>query len=382
MKKPLFFDYNATTPVLPEVLEAMQLYLTEEFGNPISASHAYGWAAAEALEKAREQVAQLLHCDSDEILFTSGATESNNLALLGYIKNFTNEKPHIITTSVEHKAVLHVCSMAEKFFDAEVTPVAVDSHGQVQPEDIEKHIKPNTKLISVMLANNEVGTINPIKEIGRVARDHNIVFHTDAAQGAGKIPIDVKEMNIDLLSLSGHKIYAPKGVGALYVRKSDPAVSLHKIMGGGTQEKGLRPGTHNVSGIVGLGVACEQAEAKREKETQRLSDLRDKMINEILSKAPGTRLNGHPSQRLCNNMNFSFEGIDPSTFALELGEFALSAGSACNSSSSLPSHVLKAIGHSDRLALSTLRFGIGLFTTEEDIHFVCKKVIEMAKKYT
>ena len=378
-KRPIYLDSNATTPMDPRVVQAMEPYWTEKFGNASSSNHSYGWEASAAVDLARQQVAQSLGCKAREVYFTSGATESNNMALLGVAYHFicprNNQKtiPHIITTSVEHKCVLEVCSYLEGW-NVEVTYLPVDSYGQCQVKTIESAIKENTQLISVIFANNEVGTINPIKEIGALAKSKRILFHTDAAQAVGKMNIDVNELNIDLLSLSGHKIYGPKGVGALYVRSQNPEVNLVPIQYGGSQEQGLRPGTINVPGVVGLGKALEIAIEDLTHETQRITQLRNQLMEQTKALLPNVQLNGHPTQRLCNNLSLTFSGFSPDALVSQLSGVAFSSSSACSSEQTSPSYVLKAIGLSDKMARATLRFGLSRFTTEEQIIEVLHKL--------
>lgn len=385
-KKPIYFDYNATTPLHPSAFEAMRPYFTEEFGNPASLSHSYGWSAKMAVEKAREQIALALHCQPKEIYFTSGATESNNLAILGLVTKQGNQggqedsAPHFVTSRAEHKSVLEVCRAAQMRFGAEVTLIDTDRFGQVSLKSIQRAVKPNTRLISVMMANNEIGSLNPIAEIGHWAKSQNILFHSDCAQSFGKLPIHVEDMAIDLLSLSGHKIYGPKGVGVLFVRSENPTVELLPLLSGGTQEHGIRPGTLNVPGIVGLGAATELALSDMDAESERLKELQRHLISGVLSQLPEASLNGHPTERLATNVSFSFRGLSADIFALGLNGLALSAGSACASGTSSPSHVLKAIGHSDHLARATVRLGLGRLTTFADIELAIDKIVEMVVK--
>jgi cysteine desulfurase len=382
-KRPVYFDYNATTPLHPLAFEAMRPYFIEEFGNPASLSHSYGWSANMAVEKAREQIAVALHCRPKEVYFTSGATESNNLAILGLATRRGDQNdsaPHFITSQVEHKSVLEVYRFAQTRFGAEVTLVDPDRFGQVSLKSIQRAVKPNTRLISVMMTNNEIGTINPIAEIGQWAKSQNILFHSDCAQSFGKLPIHVEDMAIDLLSLSGHKIYAPKGVGVLFVRSENPTVELLPLLSGGTQEHGIRPGTLNVPGIVGLGAATELALSDMSAESERLKVLQKHLISGVLSQLPEATLNGHPTERLATNVSFSFSGLSADIFALGLNGLALSAGSACASKTSSPSHVLKAIGHSDHLARATVRLGLGRLTTFADIELAIDKIVEMVVK--
>ena len=381
MKKPIYLDYNATTPIDPIVLQSMQPYLKSDFGNPDSLTHSYGWETKAAVKTARQQVACLIGAKENEIFWTSGATESNNMALLGYIRWYLQQKkerPHIITSKVEHKAVLGVCQWMSSW-DVDIDFLEVDKYGQVRLEELKEKIRSNTKIVSIMAANNEVGTLNPIKEIGQITRERGILFHTDAAQATGKIPIDVEAMSIDLLSISAHKIYGPKGCGAIYIRQN-PRVNLEPLMFGGQQEGGLRPGTLNVPGVVGLGQACELCHKQMDKENQRLSEFRHHLIESVLEAIPTARLNGHPTERLSNNVSFSFHGLSSDIFTLGLSGLACSSGSACTSELAQPSHVLKAMGHDDALAKATIRIGMGRLTTANDIQVTIDKIIQMAEK--
>lgn len=374
MKYPIYMDYNATTPLDKRVLDAMLPYLTDHFGNSASSSHAYGWKAAEAIEKARNQVASLLGATEKEIIFTSGATESVNLAIKGIFEVSQLADNHIITVKTEHKAVLDTCAHLEKK-GAEITYLNVDAKGNISLDELEKAIRPNTILISVISANNEIGNINLIKEIAEIAHQHNVLFHTDATQAIGKIPINVVEKGIDLLSLSGHKLYGPKGVGALFVRKN---LKLIAQQDGGMHERGLRSGTLNVPGIVGLGEACEIAQKEMNEEAIRLSALRDKLEEGILENVPNTQINGDPNNRLPNTTNINFGRIDGEQLLMSLNEIAVSNGSACNSASTKPSYVLKAMGLDDDLAFSSIRFSLGRITVDKDIDLAIRHVREKA----
>ncbi len=382
MKRPIYLDYNATTPLDPEVLQAMKPYLETEFGNASSTTHSYGWAAQAAVTKARQQVAQKIGAHPKSIFWTSGATESNNIALIGFIRPFVDqkEKIHILTSKVEHKAVLEVCQWISHHWPVEVDFLDVNKYGQVEIDTLKEAIRPHTKLVSIMSANNEIGSINPIQRIGELTHSHGIAFHTDAAQAMGNIHIDVEDMNIDLLSISGHKIYGPKGVGALYVRQKPQKIHLKPLMFGGTQEEGLRPGTLNTPGIVGLGKACELCHIHMDEETQRLSQLRNQLITSVLQGIPTSYLNGHPKERLSNNASFSFASLSSDIFALGLKGLACSSGSACSEGATHPSHVLKAIGHDDSLARATIRIGIGRFTSPEETKIATQKILAMAKE--
>ena len=378
MKLPIYLDYNSTTPVDSRVLEKMLPFFSENFGNSASRSHLFGWTAQEAVENAREQVANLINAESKEIVFTSGATESNNLAIKGLFEiNYPNKK-HIITIQTEHKAVLDVCKHLEKL-GAEVTYLQPDSTGLITIEQIENALRPDTFLISVMYANNEIGTIQPMKKIGELARKHNILFHTDATQAVGKIEIDVQKDNIDLLSLSGHKLYAPKGIGALFIRKNTKASKLIAQMDGGQHERGFRSGTLNVTGIVGLGEACELAKKELSPDNQRLVMLRDKLESEILQNISDVKVNGNITNRLPNLTNISFGKVDGENLLMSFRDIAVSSGSACTSASVEPSYVLKAIGLSDVMAYASIRFSLGKYITEAEIDFTIKYVKEVVE---
>lgn len=367
MTLPVYLDNHATTPLDPRVLEAMLPYLGPRFGNAGSQSHAFGWAAAEAVAAARERVASLLGARAEELVFTSGATESDNLAILGAVAAKGARKPHVVTAATEHHAVLDACRELERR-GAKVTVLRVDSRGRVDPADVAKALGRDTVLVSVMAANNEVGTIQPLAEIGRLTRERGVLFHCDAAQAAGKMPLDVGALGIDLLSLAGHKFHAPKGVGALYVRQSGPRVKLSPLQFGGGQERGIRPGTLNVPGIVALGQACEIARAELAAEEARVRALRDRLQAAVLAAAPDARVNGHPEHRLAGNLSVTFPGLDSEALLMELRrDVACSSGAACASGEAAPSHVLLALGLSARDARSTVRFGLGRFTTDAEI---------------
>ncbi|MBI2838371.1 MAG: IscS subfamily cysteine desulfurase [Acidobacteria bacterium] len=378
MKLPIYMDYHATTPVDPRVFAAMAPYFTEKFGNASSRNHSFGWVSEEAVERGRERVAHLINCDPSEIVFTSGATESDNLAIKGAAIGHRDKGNHIVTAATEHKAVIDTCKrLTHEGFDVTFLPVEPD--GLIDPQLLADSIRPNTVLISIMGANNEIGVIQPLADIGRLARERGVLFHTDAAQAAGKIPIDVAAMKIDLLSLTAHKIYGPKGTGALYVRKSLPA-RLVPAMDGGGHERGLRSGTLNVPGIVGLGVACELAGGEMAKETERLTGYREKLKERLLSALDHVYLNGHPSKRLAMNLNLSFGYLEGEALLMSLRDVALSSGSACSTATAEPSHVLRALGLGEALARGSLRFGMGRFTTEEEVDYVAEKVIEQVKR--
>jgi cysteine desulfurase len=379
VKLPIYLDNHATTPMDPEVLQAMMPYFTDVFGNAASRNHEFGWTAEAAVEKARSQIAKLIGASDKEIIFTSGATESDNLALLGIAEMYKEKGRHIITSAIEHKAILDSCHHLEtKGFT--ITQVPVDKYGMVTAEVVKAAIRPDTILVSIMTANNEIGTINPIAEIGKVCRDHGVFFHTDAVQALGKVEINVDKMNIDLLSMSAHKIYGPKGIGALYVRRKNPRVRLSPIIHGGGHERGMRSGTLNVTGIVGFGKACELAQKNMATEVERIKRLRDKLWDGIRSQLDEVYLNGHPTERIVNNLNVSFAFVEGESLMMGMKELAVSSGSACTSASLEPSYVLKAIGVGEDLAHTSIRFGLGRFTTEEEIDYTIDKVVTTVKK--
>ncbi len=375
MNFPIYMDHNATTPMDPRVLEAMMPYFTKVYGNAASRSHQYGWEAEEAVEKARQQIADLIGCTTKEIVFTSGATESDNLALMGIAEMYASKGNHIITLPTEHKAIIDTCKYLERH-GKEVTYLSVDEFGMVDLEALRNAIKDTTILVSIMMANNEIGTIQPVAEIGKICREKGVIFHTDATQGVGKIPVDVNAMNIDLMSFTAHKMYGPKGVGALYVRKKSPRVKLSEQMHGGGHERGMRSGTLNVPGIVGFGKACEICKEEMESESKRLIYLRDKMINTFLSRVKYSYLNGHPTERLPHNVNVSFEYVEGEGLMMGIKDLAVSSGSACTSATLEPSYVLKALGRGDELAHSSIRYGLGRFTTEEEVDFAIEQTID------
>ena len=378
MQLPIYLDYNATTPVDKKVLEKMLPYFSENFGNAASRSHLFGWTAQDAVENARLQVANLINANPKEIIFTSGATESNNLTIKGLFENFYPNYKHIITVKTEHKAILDVCLSLEKL-GAEITYLQPNSTGIITVEQVKNAVRTDTFLISIMYANNEIGTIQPIKEIGEMAQNQGILFHTDATQAVGKIEVDVLKDNIDLLSLSGHKLYGPKGIGALFIKKNAKARKLIAQMDGGKHERGFRSGTLNVTGIVGLGEACKLAKDELIIDSQRLTILRDKLENGILQNILNVRVNGNMENRLPNLTNFSFGDVDGENLLMSFRDIAVSSGSACTSASVEPSYVLKAIGLSDDLAYASVRFSLGKYTTEEEIDFTIKYVKEVVE---
>ena len=380
MKFPIYLDNHATTPMDPRVLESMLPYFTEKFGNAASRNHAFGWEAEEGVETARKQIAKLIHADAKEIVFTSGATESNNLALKGVVEMYHEKGDHIITSSTEHRAVLDTAKTLETKRGVKVTYLPVDKFGMVNPEDVRKAITDKTILISVMFANNEIGTINPIKEIGKIAKEKGILFHCDATQGVGKVPVDVQEMGIDLMSFSAHKIYGPKGIGALYVRKKNPRVRIAAQMDGGGHERGMRSGTLPVPLIVGFGKACELCEQEMAADAARLSVMRDRLHATITKALEDVYLNGHPTERLPHNLNISFAYVEGESLLMGCKEIALSSGSACTSATLEPSYVLRALGVGAELAHSSIRFGLGRFTLDEEVDYAAKKIIETVTK--
>jgi len=378
MKLPIYLDYNATTPVDKRVMEKMLPFFTDTFGNAASRSHLFGWTAQEAIENAREQVATLINAEPKEIIFTSGATEANNLAIKGLFEANYPAKKHIITVKTEHKAVLDVCQHLEKW-GAAITYLQPDSTGLITVQQVENAIKNDTFLISIMYANNEIGTIQPTKKIGELARKHDILFHSDATQAVGKIKIDVQKDKIDLLSLSGHKLYGPKGIGALFIKKTLKSSKLTAQMDGGKHERGFRSGTLNVTGIMGLAAACELAKKELLIDNQRLTLLRDKLEQGILQNISDVKVNGNIENRLPNLTNISFGKVDGENLLLSFRDIAVSSGSACTSASVEPSYVLKALGLSDDLAYASIRFSLGKYTTEEEIDFTIKYVKEVVE---
>jgi cysteine desulfurase len=372
-------DNHSTTPMDPKVLEAMLPYFVEKFGNAASRNHVFGWEAEEATEKARQQLAALIHSDPKEIVFTSGATESDNLALKGVAEMYREKGNHIITCMTEHRAILDTAKRLEKMgFSVTYLPVGKD--GLVNPDDVKGAITDKTILISIMLANNEIGIIQPAAEIGKIAKSRGVLFHSDATQGVGKIPVDVEAMGIDLMSFTAHKMYGPKGIGALYVRKRNPRVRLAPIIDGGGHERGMRSGTLPVPLVVGFGKACEIAQEVMPAEAVRLSHLRDRLQETIYKNLDEVYLNGHPTQRLPHNLNVSFAYVEGESLLMGLKEIALSSGSACTSATLEPSYVLRALGVGSELAHSSIRFGLGRFNTEEEVDYVAGRVVEVVKK--
>ena len=373
MRLPIYLDNNATTPVDPRVVEAMLPYLREHFGNPASRQHAPGRMAQEAVEAAREQVGRLIGAAGKDIVITSGATESNNLAVKGVVEMYADGGRHVVTCATEHKAVLDPCEyLASR--GCEVTVLVPDRHGRVSAEQVDQALTDRTVLITLMTANNEIGTLHPIAAIGKLAKARGVLFHTDATQAVGKVPVDVDEMGVDLLSLSAHKLYGPKGVGALYVRRRSPRVRLTCQMHGGGHERGMRSGTINSPGVVGMGAACEFVRLEMPHESPKIAALRDRLHAGITERLDDVELNGHPTDRLPNTLNLSLAGIEGETMLLRLSDVAASTGSACTSAGMDSSHVLRAIGVPDELAQASIRFSLGRFNTEQEIDYAIDRI--------
>ncbi|MGB7168071.1 MAG: IscS subfamily cysteine desulfurase [Acidobacteriaceae bacterium] len=384
MNLPIYMDNQATTRIDPRVLEAMLPYITDVYGNAASRSHSFGWAAEQAVETARGLIARLIGASPKEIVFTSGATESNNLAIKGAVEAARATDPqrpvHIVTQATEHKAVLDPCAWLAKQ-GCRITVLPVDSDGRIRLDDLRGAVADDKPiLVCIMFANNEIGTIQPIDEIGALCREHNVLFHTDAAQAIGKLPIDVTRSAIDLLSISGHKIYGPKGLGVLCVRRRHPRIALAEQMHGGGHERGLRSGTLNVPAIVGLGKACELAAEEMSSEFVRLAALRDRLQDKLLAGLDQVQVNGCRQHRLPGNLNMTFTHVDSESLMMGLRDVALSSGSACTSAAIQPSHVLRALGLSEEAAHSSLRFGLGRFNTEEEVDFVAERLIDVVRK--
>lgn len=375
LKLPIYLDNHATTPVDPRVLEAMLPYFSEKFGNAASHSHSFGWAADEAVKIAREQVAALIGANANEIIFTSGATESDNLAIKGAAEAYREKGNHIITAVTEHKAVLDSCKHLAKC-GYRVTYLRVRQDGLIDLDDLRRAMDDKTILVTIMAANNEIGVLQPIAEIGKLCHERGVVFHTDAAQAVAKIPINVNKQNVDLLSISAHKMYGPKGMGALYVRSKDPAVRLSAIIDGGGHEHGMRSGTLNVPGIVGLGKACAIASEEMPKEACHLAGLRNRLRDKIMSRLEHVYINGSMEYRLPGNLNLGFANVDGEALMLGFNDIAVSSGAACTSAKLEPSYVLKALGCEDTLAQSSIRFGLGRFNTEAEVDYVADRVVE------
>jgi cysteine desulfurase len=379
MQLPIYMDNHATTPVDPRVFEAMTPYFTGVFGNAASRNHVFGWQAEEAVEKARKQVADLIGANPKEIVFTSGATESDNLALKGVAEMYAEKGNHIITAATEHKAILDTSKRLEKN-GYRVTYLPVQENGMVDLDMLRDAITDKTILISIMYANNEIGVLQPVAEIGKIAKEKGVLFHTDAVQAAGKVPLNVTKDNVDLASISGHKMYGPKGVGALYVRRRNPRVQITAQMDGGGHERGMRSGTLNVPGIVGIGKAAELCMQEMPQESKRMAYLRDKLKDKLLSELDEVYINGSIEHRLPNNLNISFAYVEGESLLMGINDVAVSSGSACTSATLEPSYVLKALGAGDDLAHSSIRFGLGRFNVEDEVDYVGDKVVSVVRK--
>ncbi|HUS05977.1 MAG TPA: IscS subfamily cysteine desulfurase [Bryobacteraceae bacterium] len=379
MKLPIYLDNHATTPLDPRVLQAMMPYLTDVFGNAASRNHSFGWAAEEAVEKSRKQIADLIGASAKEIVFTSGATESNNLAIKGVAEMYAEKGNHIITAATEHKATLDTCKRLEKH-GARISYLPLKADGLVDLDMLREAITDKTILISIMYANNEIGVIQNVAEIGKIAKERGVLFHSDGVQAVGKVPVNVIKDNIDLMSLSGHKIYGPKGVGALYVRRKSPRVQLTAQMDGGGHERGMRSGTLNVPGIVGLGAACELCKNEMSEESVRMRGLRDYLRQKLETELDETFVNGSWEHRLPNNLNMSFAYVEGESLLMGISEIAVSSGSACTSATLEPSYVLKSLGLGDDLAHSSIRFGLGRFNTKEEVEYTANKLVEVVRK--
>jgi cysteine desulfurase len=379
MKTPIYLDNHATTQMDPRVLEAMLPYFTQYFGNAASRNHEFGWVAEQAVDKARKQIADLIGASPREIIFTSGATESDNLAIKGVAEMYAEKGNHIITAATEHKAVLDTCKKLEKN-GYRVTYLPVKGDGLIDLDMLRESITDKTILVTIMYANNEIGVLQPVAEIGKICREKGVLFHTDGVQAIGKVPVDVNRDNIDLMSITAHKLYGPKGVGALYVRRKNPRVQLTAQMDGGGHERGMRSGTLNVPGIVGLGEACAICQREMPEETKRLMYLRDKLRNKLESELDEVYLNGSWEHRLPHSLNLSFAYVEGESLLMGINDVAVSSGSACTSATLEPSYVLKALGLGDDIAHSSIRFGIGRFNTEEEIDYVADKLVTVVRK--
>jgi cysteine desulfurase len=379
IKLPIYMDNHATTPVDPRVVDTMLPYFSEKFGNAASRNHAFGWTAEEAVENARAQIARLINAAPKEIIFTSGATESDNLAIKGVAEMYREKGNHIITQVTEHKAVLDACKRLEKY-GYEVTYLPVGKDGRVDLDALRRAITPKTILITIMYANNEIGVIQPVDEVGKIAKEKGVFFHSDGVQACGKVPVDVQKDNIDLLSISAHKMYGPKGCGALYVRRRNPRVQLASIIDGGGHERGMRSGTLNVPGIVGFGKAAELCQQEMPEESKRMRALRDRLKDEIFAKLDEVYVNGSMIHRLPNNLNVSFAFVEGESLLMGINDVAVSSGSACTSATLEPSYVLKALGVGEDLAHTSIRFGLGRFNTQEEVDYVSNRVVEVVNR--
>ncbi|HEX9760478.1 MAG TPA: IscS subfamily cysteine desulfurase [Candidatus Acidoferrales bacterium] len=379
IKLPIYMDNHATTPVDPRVVETMLPYFNERFGNAASRNHSFGWTAEQGVENARAQIAKLVGASPKEIIFTSGATESNNLAIKGVAEMYREKGNHIITQATEHKAVLDSCKRLEKY-GYQVTYLPVQKDGRIDLDDLRRAITPKTILISIMYANNEIGVIQPVAEIGKIAKEHGVFFHTDGVQAAGKVSVDVQRDGIDLMALTAHKIYGPKGVGALYVRRKNPRVQLAALIDGGGHERGMRSGTLNVPGIVGFGKACELCMNEMADEAAKLSKLRDRLRKGLEAKLDEVYINGSWEHRLPHNLNMSFAYVEGESLLMGIHDIAVSSGSACTSATLEPSYVLKALGVGEDLAHTSIRFGIGRFNTAEEIDYTVDRLVETVNR--
>ncbi len=379
VKLPIYMDNHATTPMDPRVLEEMLPYFMEKFGNAASRNHSFGWAGEEGVETGRERVAKLVGATTKEIIFTSGATESDNLAIKGVAEMYREKGNHIITAVTEHKAVLDTCKRLEKY-GYRVTYLPVQKDGQIDLDDLKRAMDDKTILVTIMWANNEIGVLQPVAEIGKLCRERGVIFHSDATQAVGKIPTDVNQNNIDLMSISAHKMYGPKGVGALYVRRKNPRVQISPIIDGGGHERGMRSGTLNVPGIVGLGKACAIAQEEMPKESCRLAGLRNRLRDRIMNRLDETYINGSVEHRLPGNLNISFAYVEGESLLMGINDIAVSSGSACTSATLEPSYVLKALGAGDDLAHSSIRFGLGRFNTEAEVDYVADRLVETVER--
>lgn len=379
VKLPVYMDNHATTPVDPRVLEEMLPYFKEKFGNAASRNHSFGWVAEEAVATARQRVARLIGANPKEIAFTSGATESDNLAIKGVAEAYRQQGNHIITAMTEHRAVLDTCRRLEKE-GFRVTYLPVQKDGLIDQDDLKRALDDKTIVVSIMAANNEIGVLQPWVEIGKLCRERGVLFHTDATQAVGKVAVDVEQDSIDLMSISAHKLYGPKGIGALFVRRQNPRVRLAAMMDGGGHERGMRSGTLNVPGIVGLGKACELAAGEMSKDALHTGNLRDRLRDRIMARLDGVQVNGSIERRLAGNLNMSFAQVDGESLLLGLDDIALSSGSACTSAAIEPSYVLKALGIDDDLAHSSIRFGIGRFNTEAEVDYVADRVVDTVQQ--
>jgi len=379
VKLPIYMDNHATTQTDPRVLEEMLPYYTEKFGNAASRNHEFGWIAEQAVEQARERIAKLIGATAKEIIFTSGATESDNLAIKGVAEMYREKGNHIITQAIEHKAVLDTCKRLEKY-GFRVTYLPVQKDGRIDLDDLKRSMDDKTILVTIMAANNEIGALQPIREIGALCHERGVLFHTDAVQAIGKVPFNVVEDKVDLASITAHKLYGPKGVGALYVRRKNPRVQLVAQIDGGGHERGMRSGTLNVPGIVGLGKACEIATNDMAEEAKKLAALRDRLKDAIMSQLDEVYINGSVEHRLPGNLNISFAYVEGESLLMGINDIAVSSGSACTSATLEPSYVLKALGAGDDLAHSSIRFGIGRFNTEAEVDYVAERVVDTVKR--